>query len=90
MKIKKLSFEKSPLEIFSKLYSQYENAYILESIEGPKKLSQYSFIGFSPAATITIKNGQATTLNKRTGDKQTSKVDEPLSAISKTLQTLPG
>ncbi|MEJ2244208.1 MAG: chorismate-binding protein, partial [Candidatus Bathyarchaeota archaeon] len=39
---------------------------------------------------ITIKNGQATTLNKRTGDKQTSKVDEPLSAISKTLQTLPG
>jgi len=90
LKIKKLSFEKSPLEIFSKLYSQYENAYILESIEGPKKLSQYSFIGFSPAATITIKNGQATTLNKRTGDKQTSKVDEPLSAISKTLQTLPG
>jgi anthranilate synthase component I len=90
LKIKKLSFEKSPLEIFSKLYSQYENAYILESIEGPEKLSQYSFIGFSPAATITIKNGQATTLNKRTGDKQTSKVDEPLSAISKTLQTLPG
>jgi len=90
LKIKKLSFEKSPLEIFSKLYSQYKNAYILESIEGPKKLSQYSFIGFSPAATITIKNGQATTLNKRTGDKQTSKVDEPLSAISKTLQTLPG
>ncbi len=90
LKIKKLSFKTSPLEIFSKLYSQHENAYILESIEGPEKLSQYSFIGFSPAATITIKKGQATTLNKRNGDKQTSKVDEPLSAISKTLQTLPG
>ncbi len=90
LKIKKLSFEKSPLEIFSKLYSQHENAYILESIEGPKKLSQYSFIGFSPAATITIKDGESTTENKRTGDKQTEKVNEPLSAIAKTLKSLPG
>jgi anthranilate synthase component 1 len=90
LKIKKLSFEKSPLEIFSKLYSQHESAYILESIEGPQKLSQYSFIGFSPAATITIKNGEATTQNKRTGDKQTKKVKEPLSAIAKTLKSLPG
>ncbi len=90
LKIKKLSFEKSPLEIFSKLYSQHENAYILESIEGPKKLSQYSFIGFSPAATITIKDGESTTQNKRTGDKKTEKVNEPLSAIAKTLKSLPG
>ena len=90
LKIKKLSLEKAPLDIFSKLYSQHENAYILESIEGPKKLSQYSFIGFSPVATITIKNGESTTLNKRTGEKQTKKVDEPLSAIAKTLKSLPG
>jgi anthranilate synthase component 1 len=90
LKIKKLSFEKAPLDIFSKLYSQHENAYILESIEGPKKLSQYSFIGFNPVATITIKNGESTTLNKRTGEKQTKKVTEPLSAIAKTLKSLPG
>lgn len=90
IKIKKLSFEKSPIEIFSKLYSQYENAYILESIEGPKKLSQYSFIGFNPAATITIKNRESITHNKRTNEKQKEKVNEPLSAISKTLKKLPG
>ncbi|WNZ30404.1 MAG: anthranilate synthase component I [Candidatus Bathyarchaeota archaeon] len=89
LKIKKLSFEKSPLEIFSKLYSKYENAYILESIEGPKKLSQYSFIGFCPVATITIKNGEATTQNKKTGNKQTEKSDDPLSTIAKTLKSLP-
>ena len=90
LKIKKLSFEKSPLEIFSKLYNHYENAYILESIEGPKKLSQYSFIGFNPTATITIKNGESTTHNKRTDEKQKEKVDEPLTAIAKTLRNLPG
>ncbi|MGD2066013.1 MAG: hypothetical protein PVI43_02445, partial [Candidatus Bathyarchaeota archaeon] len=59
LKIEKLSFEKPPLEIFSKLYNNYESTYILESIEGPKKLSQYSFIGFDPSLTITIKNGEA-------------------------------
>jgi anthranilate synthase component I len=90
LKIKKLSFEKAPLEIFSKLYNHYENAYILESIEGPKKLSQYSFIGFSPALTITIKNREAVTHNKRTGEKEKEKANEPLTIIAKTLRNRPG
>ena len=90
LKFKKLSFKKAPLEIFSKLYNHYENAYILESIEGPKKLSQYSFIGFNPALTITIKNGEAVTRNERTGEKEREKADEPLDVIAKTLRNRPG
>lgn len=86
LKFKKISFEKAPLEIFSKLYNHYDNAYILESIEGPKKLSQYSFIGFSPALTITINNGESFTNNERTGEKEREKVDEPLAVITKTLR----
>ncbi|MCW4015749.1 MAG: chorismate-binding protein, partial [Candidatus Bathyarchaeota archaeon] len=86
LKIKKIPFNNSPLEIFSKLYNQYENAYILESIEGPKKLSQYSFIGFNPELTITIKNQEASTHNKRTDEKQTEKVNDPLEVIAKTLR----
>ncbi len=90
LKFKKISFEKAPLEIFSKLYNHYENAYILESIEGPKKLSQYSFIGFNPALTITINNGESFTHNERTGEKEREKVDEPLAVIMKTLRSRPG
>jgi anthranilate synthase component 1 len=90
LKIRKLSFEKPPLEIFSKLYSRYENMYILESIEGPKKLSQYSFIGFDPTLTITIKNGEAVTRNERTGEEERRKVGEPLAVIQETLRNLPG
>lgn len=86
LKIRKLSFEKPPLEIFSKLYTNYENAYILESIEGPKKLSQYSFIGFDPTLTITIKNGEAVIYNKRTGEEERRKVNEPLAVIQETLR----
>jgi anthranilate synthase component 1 len=86
LKIRKLSFEKPPLEIFSKLYTNYENAYILESIEGPKKLSQYSFIGFDPTLTIAIKNGEAVIHNKRTGEEERRKVNEPLAVIQETLR----
>jgi len=88
LKFRKLSFENPPFEIFSKLQSRYENTYILESIEGPQKLSQYSFIGFDPALTVTIKNGKAVIRDARTGEKERRKVDEPLSAIQETLRDL--
>jgi anthranilate synthase component I len=90
LKFKKLPFRKPPLEIFSKLYTHYENAYILESIEGPKKLSQYSFIGFNPTLTVTIKNGESVTHNERTGEENKEKINEPLYAIAKTLENVPG
>jgi anthranilate synthase component 1 len=90
LKIKKFSFEKSPLEIFSKLYRNYENTYLLESIEGPKKLSQYSFLGFDPALTIKIKNGKAVTCNEITGEEKREKVIEPLGIIAKIIRNRPG
>jgi len=90
LRVRKLSFEKPPLEIFSKLYNNYENVYILESIEGPKKLSQYSFIGFDPTLTIIIKNGEAVIRNERTGEEERKKVNEPLAVIQKTLRNRPG
>ena len=90
LRVRKLSFEKQPLEIFSKLYNNYENVYILESIEGPKKLSQYSFIGFDPTLTITIKNGETVIRNERTGEEERKKVNEPLAVIQKTLKNRPG
>ncbi|MFC1487547.1 anthranilate synthase component I [Thermoproteota archaeon] len=76
--------------MFSKLHNHYENAYILESIEGPKKLSQYSFIGFNPELTITIKNGEAIIHNQRTNEKEKEKVEEPLSVITKILRNRAG
>jgi anthranilate synthase component 1 len=59
---------------------------MLESIEGPKKLSQYSFIGFNPEVLITIKNGEAVIINEKTGEQEKKKVTEPLKIISKTMK----
>jgi anthranilate synthase component 1 len=53
-------------------------------------LSQYSFIGFNPELTITIKNQEAVTYNERTGEKEKEKVYEPLSIISKTIRNRQG
>jgi len=83
IKFKKLSFKCSPLEIFSKLCSQFKNVYILESVEGPKKLAQYSFIGFEPSLTICIKNEQAHIRNEETGEETKGKVADPLYVVRK-------
>src|SRR5665647_607682 len=86
LNFKKIRFEKSPLEIFSKLYKQYATAYLLESIEGPKKLAQFSFIGFDPRLTIQIKNGKALTRNQKTGEETKEAVADPLQVIKRTIE----
>jgi len=78
---KKFPFNQSPLEIFSKLHDRYETAYLLESIEGPKKLAQYSFIGFAPRLTIKIKNGDVEIRNEQTGEVDREKTSNPLPVI---------
>jgi anthranilate synthase component 1 len=82
---KKIRFTKSPLEIFSKLHKRYETAYLLESIEGPRKLAQYSFIGFDPRLTIEIKNGEAEVRNEKTGEVEREQTREPLRVLEKLL-----
>ena len=76
---------KSPLEIFDKLYQQYENVYLLESIEGPKKLAQFSFLGFDPQITLRITNGNCVTRNERTGEESRKTVTDPLQAVKQVV-----
>ena len=82
---KKISFTKSPLEIFSKLHQRFETVYLLESIEGPRKLAQYSFIGFDPRLTVEIKNGEAEIRNEITGEIEREQTHEPLRVLEKLL-----
>jgi anthranilate synthase component 1 len=88
LKLRKLPFTQSPLEFFSKFHKHYENAYILESVEGPRKLSQYSFIGFDPTLTIKIKNGEVIIRNERIGEESKGKVSDPLNVIEKIVKGL--
>ena len=84
LKFKKIPFT-SPLQMFSQLHKRYETVYLLESLEGPKKLAQYSFIGFNPRLNITVKNGIAVTRDEKTGEKTKQRVTDPLSTIQQVL-----
>ncbi len=86
LKIKKIQITQQPLEIFSKLQKQYKTAYLLESIEGPKKLAQYSFIGFDPKLTLQTKNKKAQIKNERTDVTTTQKTTDPLQLIESLLK----
>jgi len=86
LRLRKLPFAQSPLEIFSHFYKNHENAYILESVEGPRKLSRYSFIGFNPSLTIKIKNREVIAHNERTGEEKREKVSDPLHVIEKIVK----
>jgi anthranilate synthase component 1 len=48
----KIDTDKNPFEIFKQIYMNYENVFILESLTGPKELSEFSVIGFNPEFTV--------------------------------------
>ena len=86
LKYKKIPFSQSPIEVFSKLQKRHETAYLLESIEGPKKLAQYSFIGFDPQLTVEIKNGDTTVRTEKTGETDREITRDPLHVIKKLVK----
>ena len=86
LKTKKINLTQHPLEIFSKLQKQYQTTYLLESIEGPEKLAQYSFIGFDPKITLQCKNRKVEIKNTKTGDIFTETTNDPLLLIEKLLK----
>ncbi len=60
LKLQKFPYSPNPLQTFLALSSQSDYCYLLESAEGPRKLAQYSFIGFSPSKIVELKNRKYT------------------------------
>jgi len=86
LRIIKINLNQSPLEIFSKLEKKYPNVYLLESIEGPQKLAQYSFIGFNPKITVQVTKGKAKITEYETKKTTTEQTQDPLRLIQKILE----
>lgn len=75
----------NPFSLFSRFVNEYDHLYFLESVEGPKKLTEFSFIGFSPRKVIRVKNGKTTIFEGK--DEYDIEVSNPLDAIEKELNT---
>jgi anthranilate synthase component I len=53
LKLEKLEASENIFELFRKIYDAYDKVFILESLVGPKELSEMSVIGFDPEFTVT-------------------------------------
>ncbi|MHA1363015.1 MAG: anthranilate synthase component I [Candidatus Freyarchaeota archaeon] len=75
----------SPIELFLRISQESQNAYLLESLEGVKKLAQYSFIGLNPRLVITAKNGEVTIQDTESEEVTTTITQDPLKTVERTL-----
>jgi anthranilate synthase component I len=73
----------SIFELFKRIYHNYKKAFILESLVGPKELSEMSIIGFDPPTTVCISASMITVYNRRGKIINQLKVTEPLSQLRK-------
>jgi anthranilate synthase component I len=83
--IHKLDTNRSPFELFTALYNNYDKVFILESLVGPKELSEMSIIGFDPEFTVTCNSNNFTIYDRKKRMIAKHKVKEPLSCIKKIL-----
>jgi anthranilate synthase component 1 len=77
----KLDFKLSPVEFFCRIVESCEYAYVLESVEGPEKLAEYSFVGFDPCIAMTVKDGLAEVQDRVNGCKNMYRIRDPLPLI---------
>ncbi|MCS7133052.1 MAG: anthranilate synthase component I family protein [Aigarchaeota archaeon] len=53
-RIQRVDLDHSIFEIFQALKGRYLSTFLLESVEGPEGLAEYSFLGFDPALMIEV------------------------------------
>lgn len=84
---KKINTDRNPFEIFKQIYMNYDNSFILESLTGPKELSEFSVIGFDPEFTVKCDRGRFKIYQN---DKIVSekKVKDPLLELRRILPTI--
>jgi anthranilate synthase component 1 len=83
LKIKEIKY-RSPISVFSKLVDDYEYVYLLESVRGPRKLAEFSFIGFDPRVVIRVKDGMAEVVGE---EKVRTRTSDPLNIVKKEICT---
>jgi anthranilate synthase component 1 len=64
----------TPIALLLKLKEKSGKCYLLESVEGGEKWGRYSFLGFDPTLTVTLRNGEVRVQN---GTATTRHTDDP-------------
>ena len=78
--IEKIQSSDDQFGIFKRMYQRYDKVFVLESLVGPKELSEFSIIGFDPELTISCDTKKFKIID-RSGVIKTIKVSDPLSQL---------
>lgn len=78
----------SPFELFGKIYANYSNSFLLESMESDTGLARYSFLGFEPIATLKARNNILEIDNE--GSKEEIETKNPFNEIKSLINTKNG
>ncbi len=84
IRFKRLFVNEKPFELYQKLQSKYKYAFILESLTGPKEMSEMSVIGFDPMLIITANEGKLA-ITDYDGNEEKYEVTEPMEQIRKLI-----
>jgi anthranilate synthase component I len=71
-------------KIFKKIYKIFDTVFLLESLQGPRELSEISIIGFDPVSKISIENDVVKVIKGRKLTRY-DKIDDLLSPIRNIL-----
>jgi anthranilate synthase component I len=80
----KLDVPADQFKIFKRIYRIFDTVFLLESLQGPKELSEISIIGFDPLSKVTIENDSVTVIKEENSIRY-DKPDELLSPIKRIL-----
>lgn len=87
LRIEKIKSSDDQFGIFKRMYQRYDKVFILESLVGPKELSEFSIIGFDPELTISCDTKKFKIFD-RSGVIKTIKVSDPLSQLREIVPKL--
>ncbi len=61
---------------------QYDTSFILESVEGPRRLARYTFLGFNPQRTIQTSKQHDEILDRQKSERRIEACEDPLSLLA--------
>lgn len=81
--IQRLNSDGSLFDLFTKIYKLYDKVFILESLVGPKELSEMSIVGFDPEIIVTCDSENFRISDRKNKIIQEFRSIEPLSQLRK-------
>ncbi|HZY47792.1 MAG TPA: anthranilate synthase component I family protein [Candidatus Bathyarchaeia archaeon] len=70
------------MDVFASIKEAFETCFILESVEGPRRLARFTFLGFDPQKTIRFSNKQAEIFDRQRSQRRIEKCDDPLALLA--------